>query len=130
MYRPEGGWMWQAVSFSRNGDKNSGYLVVDSLVPGEYTLAIVDTATLGIARPALTEVQLFPNPLQPGQPLTVEVASEEAFEVAIFDLGGRQVWHQTGCRSGQKLSPALAKGTYFVRIENNFISLQSKLIQL
>ena len=130
MYRPEGGWMWQAVSFSRNGDKNSGYLVVDSLVPGEYTLAIVDTATLGIARPALTEVQLFPNPLQPGQPLTVEVASEEPFEVAIFDLGGRQVWHQTGCRSGQKLSPALAKGTYFVRIENNFISLQSKLIQL
>jgi hypothetical protein len=130
MYRRDSRHDWYAVSFDREGNSNSGYLVMDGLWPGEYTLAIVDREHLGIARPEYTEVQLFPNPLQPGQPLTVEVASEEAFEVAIFDLGGRQVWHQTGCRSGQKLSPALAKGTYFVRIENNFISLQSKLIQL
>ncbi len=130
MYRRDSRHDWHAVSFSREGDPNSGFLVMDGLMPGEYTLAIVDREHLGIARPEYTEVQLFPNPLQPGQPLTVEVASEEAFEVAIFDLEGRQVWHQTGCRSGQKLSPALAKGTYFVRIENNFISLQSKLIQL
>ena len=130
MYRRDSRHDWYAVSFDRDGNSNSGYLVMDGLVPGEYTLAIVDREHLGIARPEYTEVQLFPNPLQPGGALTVEVESEEPFEVAIFDLGGRQVWHQTGCRSGQKLSPALAKGTYFVRIENNFISLQSKLIQL
>ena len=130
MYRRDSRHDWHAVSFDREGNSNSGYLVMDGLWPGEYTLAIVDREHLGIARPEYTEVQLFPNPLQPGGALTVEVESEEPFEVAVFDLGGRQVWHQTGCHSGQKLSPALAKGTYFVRIENNFISLQSKLIQL
>ncbi len=130
MYRKDSRHEWYAVSFTRNGDQNSGYLVVDGMQKGEYTLAIVDSAHLGIAHPVTTEVQLFPNPLQPGQALTVEVESEECFEVSIFDLGGHQVWHKTGCRSGQKLSPALAKGTYFVRIENNFISLQSKLIVL
>ncbi|MBR1549651.1 MAG: T9SS type A sorting domain-containing protein [Bacteroidales bacterium] len=130
MYRQDSEHDWYAVSFTRNGDANSGYLVADELRKGEHTLAIVDREHLGIVRPGFMEVQLFPNPLQPGQVLAVEVESEEAFEVSIFDLGGRQVWHKSGCRSGQKLSPALAKGTYFVRIENNFISLQSKLIQL
>ena len=125
MYMP-----WRFVSALRQGNANEGWLVGDSLLPGEYTLAVVDFEHLSIDRPQTTEVQLFPNPLKKGQPLTVEVKSEEPFTVTIFDAEGRQVWQKKDCHRGQKLCPALEKGTYLVRIENNFISLQSKLIQL
>ena len=130
LYRADSHEGWRMIPSSRTGNNNEGYLVADSALPGEYTLAVVDLEHLAIHRPATVEVQLFPNPLQPGQALTVEVPTDQPFEVSIFDAEGRCVWQKTGCRSGQKLSPALTKGTYFVRIENNFISLQSKLIQL
>ena len=118
------------VSRNHTGDANEGWMGGRGLLPGEYTLAVVDFEHLAISHPTPVEVQLFPNPLSQGQPLTVEVDSPEPFTVSIFDAGGRQVWQKEGCRSGEKINPRLAKGTYFVRIENNFISLQSKLIQL
>ena len=121
---------WQLVSRLREGETNEGWMVCENMMPGEYTLAVVDFEHLSIDRPRTVEAQLFPNPLKKGQPLTVEVDTEEPFTVTIFDEGGRQVWQKKGCHNGQKLSTGLAKGTYFVRIENNFISLHSKLIQL
>ena len=121
---------WHMIPSTLMGNRNEGYLAADSALPGEYTLAVVDLEHLSAPHPATVEVQLFPNPLTQGQAVVVEVPTDEPFEVSIFDSEGRRVWQKTGCRSGQKLRPALAKGTYFVRIENNFISLQSKLIQL
>lgn len=129
-YRYNNSCPWQFVSRVREGNANDGWLVYDALVPGEYMLAVADFENLGIGVPEPADVQLFPNPLAQGQPLTLEVGSDEPFTVTIVDAGGRQVWQKTGCHNGQSLHPALTKGTYFVRIENNFISLQSKLIQL
>lgn len=129
-YRPNSSSPWVLVSRNHTGDANEGWMGGRGLLPGEYTLAVVDFEHLAISHPTPVEVQLFPNPLSQGQPLTVEVDSPEPFTVSIFDAGGRQVWQKEGCRSGEKMNPRLAKGTYFVRIENNFISLQSKLIQL
>lgn len=129
-YRPNSSSPWILVSRTRSGNANEGWLVGRGLLPGEYTLAVVDFDHLSINQPSPVEVQLFPNPLEQGQPLAVEVDSRGPFTVTIFDTGGRQVWQKEGCQNGQKMSPMLAKGTYFVRIENNFISLQSKLIQL
>ena len=127
-YRCGNGCPWTLVSRQRSGEANSGWLMGEALLPGEYTLAVVDFENLGICNPAVASGQLFPNPLVQGQPLTVEAATDEPFTVTIVDTGGRQVWQKTACHNGQPLHPALPKGTYFVRIENNFISLQSKLI--
>lgn len=129
-YREDMTMPWRLISARRLGNANEGWLVADTLLPGEYTLAIVDFENLSLNTPAPTHHSLFPNPLTEGSPLTVEVDSEVPFTVTIFDEGGRLAWQKTGCRNGQKLSPALPNGTYLVRIENNFISLQSKLIQL
>ena len=129
-YRRNSSCPWVLVSRTRSGDVNEGFLLGENLEPGEYTLAVVDFENLAVPQTAVVDTHLFPNPLKSGQALTVEVASEASFTVTIFDAGGRQVWQKTGCQSGQKLNPGLEKGTYFVRIENNFISLQSKLIQL
>lgn len=130
LYRPSVDSAWRLMSLVREGNANEGYLVADSLLPGEYTLAMVDSVRIGINPAASREANLFPNPLGQGQPLTVDVPTEHPFGVSIFDAEGRQIWHKEGVVSGQKLRPALLKGTYFVLIENNFLSLHSKLIAL
>ena len=129
LYRPERG-EWQVLPYRLTGTANEGFVVADSLLPGEYTLAIIDTSAVGITAPRAAEANLFPNPLKRGEVLLVTTGQAAPYEVAIFDAEGRQVWAKKGARDGEKLRPALGKGTYFVRIENKFISLQSKLIQL
>ena len=131
LYRSGSGEPWQAVSHRRTGNSNEGFLTVDNLRTGEYTLAVADTTLLSIAdygQPV--RFSLFPNPVTQGEALTLEVPVEGCFTVRIFDASGRQTWQKKGCRNGRKISPRLASGSYLVRIENKFVSLQSKLIVL
>ena len=130
LYRPYDDSEWRPVSFSRGGSGSENYLVADSLLPGEYTLAVVDSLRIGISPVSSGEINLFPNPLGQGQEFSVGVLTDAPFTIVIFDSEARQVWKKEGCVSGEKLRPALTRGTYFVLIENNFISLHSKLIQL
>lgn len=131
LYRANSSDPWHAISHRHAGNANGGWLVADSILPGEYTLAVVDTNILSLNSPLpILQATLFPNPLEKGQPFSVDIETREPFIVSVYDAGGHLVWRKTGCVSGEKLSPMLSCGTYFVRIENNFISLQSKLIQL
>ena len=134
LYREGYGHPWQSVAYRRSGNNNEGYFLVDNLRPGEYTLAVIDTALLSITTSAFNpqnlQLDLFPNPVEQGESLTLRVPVEGTFTVRVFDAAGREVWHKRGCRDGRRISPRLASGTYLVRIENNFVSLQSKLIVL
>lgn len=125
---------WKLVSRIREGNANEGWMVVENIMPGEYTLAVVDFENLAIENAEHgirnSELNLFPNPLSKGQPLTIEIGTEMPFSVTIVDTDGRTVWHRNGCRNGQSFNPQLPKGTYLVKIENKQISIQSKLIQL
>lgn len=123
---------WQVVTHRHTTDANDGYMLLDNLQTGEYTLAVIDSNLVGVAQATATPVEaiLFPNPVRKGQPLSLEVPVEGTFETTVLDASGKQVWHQGGCRNGLKINPELPSGTYLVRIENNFISLQSKLIVL
>ena len=138
LYRNGYGEPWQSVSHRRIGDNNEGYFLVDNMRSGEYTLAVVDTALLSVDGDWRMadggRLTLFPNPMHRGEPLTIDLSSFTShlspFTVRIFDAAGRQVWQKKGCHSGRQIKPRLASGTYLVRIENNFVSLQSKLIVL
>jgi len=131
LYRSGYGEPWQAVSHRRTGD-DEGYFLVDNLRPGEYTLAVVDTNMLAITDAGLPSqgqtLTLFPNPVAAGSALTLKVPIDGSFTVRIFDASGRQVWQKRCCHSGRQIRPRLTSGSYLVRIENNFVSLQSKLI--
>ena len=123
---------WKLVSRLREGNADEGWMVVNSIQPGEYTLAVVDFEHLSIqnSQPSTVNYQLFPNPLNHGEPLTIKVDTQESFSVTIVDIDGHTVWHHDGCHNWQRLNPQLPKGTYIVRIKNKQISIQSKLIQL
>ncbi|MBR4506841.1 MAG: T9SS type A sorting domain-containing protein [Bacteroidales bacterium] len=133
LYRPAADQPWRAVSRERLDNNQESFFVVNNIQAGEYTIAMVDSNIVGIespAQPAAAATQLFPNPLRRGDALTIEVAVEGPFSVAIYDNAGRLVWNQDGVVSGQKLQPKLTAGTYTVLIDNHDISLQSRLIQL
>lgn len=133
LYRQGYGHPWEAVSHQRIGNSNEGWFTVDNPRTGEYTLAVVDTNLVGIApveQTAFTPLALFPNPVVAGEEITLQVPVEGTFTVRIFDATGRQVWRKKGCTNGRRVSPRLVSGTYLVRIENKFVSLQSKLIVL
>ena len=120
---------WRCVS-RYHTSTSDGYFST-TLLPGEYALAVVNLETMSVVQPDGGEnVVMFPNPMKRGEALTVEVATDEPFDVTIFDAAGHQVWHKSGCRSGKKMHPRLSAGTYLVVIKNKCVSLQSKLIQL
>lgn len=134
LYRSGSDESWQAVSHRRTGNNNEGYVTVDNLRTGEYTLAIADTTLLSIADKPLpathNPLTIFPNPVTHGEALTLKVPVEGNFTVRVFDASGRQTWQKKGCRNGRKISPRLTSGTYLLQIENNCVFLQSKLIVL
>ena len=130
---------WQAVSLRHTNNKNDGYFIFDNLLTGEYTLAVVDTNIVTInpdplsissAKPSTINAQLFPNPVHSGRAFTVEAPVDGHFAVTIIDASGRQAWRRDGLLSGDSIAPTLAPGTYTVKIENNNISLTSKIIVL
>lgn len=130
LYREAEGYEWRPVSHQIVGDNREGYFIVDNLMVGEYTLAVVDMANLSIPQHQGQSCVLFPNPLRSGSPLVLDVSTGESFAVRIFDAQGHIVWQQDSCQSGQIVHPQLPAGTYLVRIENKNVSLQSKLIVL
>ncbi len=131
LWRPDSETPWRVMTHTKNGDRNEGFLRMHDLRRGEYTIAVVDNSLIGIDAPQSDSgINLFPNPVPQGAGIGLDVPTEQPFAVEIFDTTGRKVWHATNCRSGQTINPRLPAGTYLVRIENNFISLHSNLIQL
>ena len=130
MHRYNCGEPWRCVSRSRMGTDNEGFFTCN-LERGEYTLAVIDTALLGIPSiPSPSQsVQFFPNPLRRGEALNIDLP-EGTYSISIYNADGRRMWHRDGVPGGKKLRPNLKKGTYLVVIKNNSVSLQSKLIQL
>ena len=130
MHRYNSGEPWRCVSHRRQGNANEGFLICN-LEKGEYTLAVADTSLLAISHSphSTLHTPLFPNPIRPGQRLTLNVP-DGVYDISVYDTDGRRVWHRSGVQSGTKLRPNLKKGTYLVVIKNNSVSLQSKLIQL
>lgn len=119
---------WHCVSRYHTSASDGYFLSI--LLPGEYTLAVADTALLSLSDATPLHATLFPNPLHRGEPLMFETPFDGLFNISIFDTEGHLVWNKKGCHTGHKLHPNLSTGTYLVVIENNCVSLQSKLIQL
>ena len=91
---------------------------------------MVDTAVVAIPEVETIPLTLFPNPLKQGEALTINAPVNGRYHVTIVDSAGRRVWRKKGCSNGRSLHPDLPAGSYLVIIENNYVSLQSKLIQL
>ena len=131
LYRPDPSQPWQLVSRRRLSSSSitSGYFTT-RLFEGQYTLAVVDTNLLSIARPEDREsprLRLSPNPT--GSEFRVDVDShDKKFDLCVYDSVGRKVLEMRDVRSGDTLRHSLPQGTYIVQIKNKFVSLQSQIV--
>ncbi|MBG0781811.1 MAG: hypothetical protein H0S84_06055 [Bacteroidales bacterium] len=68
LYRQHTANEWQAIPQYREGLWNIGYIYVEELLPGQYTLAVWDTQIVGLSANSESqpesEIKAFPNPTQ------------------------------------------------------------------
>jgi len=91
LYRKSTAYDWAAVPFIKAGTANTGYLIVDTLRKGEYTLAIGKPYHAGInkiSEPALPW-NVYPNPSN--NSFTFSFNDTDKATIKIFDSTGKQV---------------------------------------
>lgn len=115
LYRPDSRSVWQVAEASQGGSLTNGQFSVSGLLPGEYTLAVVDTALLGIATPSSEtdfEFVIYPNPTHGN--IRIDSRLAEPCIVSICDMTGRTVVNAQQFQS--HLEMTLPKGLYTVRV--------------
>ena len=132
LYRPNSHEPWRMVSRQRMNSStiNNGYFVA-RLLPGQYTLAVVDTNLVSIPSPQRQEkwnLKIYPNPATT-RDMRVELEGyDKKFDLIFFDSTGRKVLQMNDVGSGDTIRHNLPAGSYIVLIKNNFISLHSQII--
>lgn len=116
LYRPDAQSPWTVASSHYDGNSLSGYFIANNLKLGQYTLAVIDTAYVGIAPvPRNAEkLKLFPNPTADAMTILSDIPGQP-LSVSAVDASGREVF--TGrVRSGVAFRTGLPSGFYLFRI--------------
>ncbi len=91
LYRKSTAYDWAAVPFTKAGTVNTGYLIVDTLRKGEYTLAVGKPYHAGINKISEPVVpwNVYPNPSN--NSFTFSFNDTDKAIIKIFDSTGKQV---------------------------------------
>lgn len=118
LYRENPGGSWHEVPQTRQGTWDLGFIYVDHLQPGEYTLAVWDNYILGtLELPEQNQIKIFPNPNRGG--VNIEFAKKGKYKVVIYDAKGVLLdqFQVNGKSKSWKLhNRGVAKGIVFIRI--------------
>ncbi len=88
LYRETAGDDWHEIPQIRVGTWNFGYIVVDHLTPGEYTLAVWDKYIVGIPTvPGQEQVSIFPNPVT--DQINFEFSEKGKYSIVFYDMQGK-----------------------------------------
>lgn len=118
LYRATPNQPWQALGSRHSGNSVSGYFITTRLRRGEYTLGIVDTATLSIPAAdsaAAPRATFCPNPSNGTFTVHANAPADE-FTVSIRNAGGTLLFTQLHCHDGSLLQPHLPQGIYVVSL--------------
>ena len=121
LYRKDCHQRWRIVktlppSTSR---RSAQWLFLQNMQLGEYTLAVVDSSLLSVARPAESEkslsIAVYPNPTHGS--CTIDVAGTEGpFVLYVYDTAGKLVLRRQ-VDNHQTLRPQLGNGAYVFYLE-------------
>ncbi len=122
LYREDAGMEWQAVDFTLVGNWSIGYIYVENMQMGDYTLGIwdmsVSTDESMLMEPNM-HMNIYPNPSSGN--FTFEFTNVEEGYLGIFTLGGQLVerLRTHGGNTVIKWEPGnLARGTYLAVLRN------------
>ncbi len=92
LYRSGAGHPWQGTAFTRQGGWFAGTITVETLKPGEYTLAVWDRLYLDTkASYQLPNhlMKIYPNPA--GDHTNIEFDTKNKVMISLFDSLGKQI---------------------------------------
>ncbi len=119
MYRENAGHDWENIPFTRIGPWSIGYIYVDSLKTGQYTLAVIDISVgeeeNDHEKNSGSMINVFPNPS--GSVFHISNNLSLSGFLTITDLGGRKVRELRISQDEQltEWNPGnLPEGTYFL----------------
>lgn len=120
LYRPGPGHEWYGVPFTKIGGWNVGYLEVQNLMRGEYTLAVWDEQYVGQAEKERDiKLRISPNPARDF--CNIVTSSERAAKLSIYKSNGCLVETQH-LKAGENIfrweTTQTAPGAYFVHLKN------------
>lgn len=90
LYRRNAADDWHRIPFTKLGPANIGYIFVDHLQRGEYTLAVLDDQSFGIAGPDQGGLKIGPNPSSSA--FRVGVPRSGEYHLTVRDVNGRRVF--------------------------------------
>jgi hypothetical protein len=136
LYRRNTAADWAIIPFIKSGTASSGDLIIDTLKPGEYTLAIGTPVHFGISKDRSNEtpgLKSYPNPSD--SDFIVEWNASDAAVLKVFNFKGELVDHiQVPSGTNRLLwNPGNnSSGTYVLRLYNSRDVLigQDKIIYL
>jgi len=131
LYRPDAYSDWQSIPQERIGAWMVGVVIVDNLIPGEYTLAVWDKQIVGNEedKQSFNDIRIYPNPTK-GQ-INFEFPRKGNYHVKVFDESGRELDSMRirsthgSWRCKQKVSPGLVMVTI---IENGDTLVTKKIM--
>lgn len=92
LYRKDAGMEWEAVDFTVLGTWSIGYIYVENLQMGEYTLGVWD---ISVSDPEIPDdndtgtLKIFPNP-STGK-FTFDITTEQASALEIYSMEGKLI---------------------------------------
>ncbi len=132
LYRENAGEEWQFIDFTQQGVWLVGYLFVDNLRAGQYTLAVL-AENFGVNDPVKSEskkMKIFPNPSKTD--CTIEYKSGKNLVLEIYSSKGdlvKEIQLPANRNQIRLNTDQLGKGTYHViLIENGQYLAQDSII--
>lgn len=134
LWRPNTASQWQGIPFERTGPWSIGYLHINELKKGEYTLAMWDEAYIGLNDNGTnTSNQLLVSPNPATQYITIKGIQHQATSISLTNMQGKVVIEKPLHNSAHTIQwnpGTLAPGTYILHVTNGtcHITQQAKVI--
>ncbi|MCF8304433.1 MAG: T9SS type A sorting domain-containing protein [Bacteroidales bacterium] len=122
LYRPGAHADWQAIPFEKFGPYSIGYIYVDNLQPGQYTLAVWDDLYVGLNETSsLTEdlINIYPNPAE--DEVNIESHYDGTAIIELFDSKGHKLMEKridNGKQQFQWQTSDKPSGQYILRLSD------------
>ncbi len=121
LYRPDSRFNWRGTGFTSQGSSNIGFITVDSLLRGEYTLAVWDKSFSidELQKKPGNSLLIYPNPSEGS--CTIQIESQYAVVLGIFDSIGKKVEELPFVAGKHELKwqkRSLISGVYYFRLFN------------
>jgi aminopeptidase N len=117
LYREDAGHDWRSVAFTRTGPWQLGFIYVNDIIPGQYTLAIWDELYTGYNHLPISDkyLKIFPNPTS--DTFTIQNSFDHSAKIEIHKTDGSRVF-TCNVNAGDQIKWSGTPGVYIVCLYN------------